>query len=168
MCIYSCFFFFFFFFGFLIFTFLLNLRVTYHCKYLRITNIFPCLLKLPLISYICFCYSVRLLFTCYLIFPYYFLYMCDPYLLPLNYVLFLNYISLLTYLFHADSQTSVVYEVTHSNRVSDFHDFICSLLPKVILFYFTCNFIVICYLLIAYLFIVYFRCICYYILYITY
>ena len=31
---------------------------------------------------------------------------------------------------------SVAYEETQSNRVSDFHDFVCSLFPKAILFYF--------------------------------
>ena len=29
---------------------------------------------------------------------------------------------------------SVAYEETQSNRVSDFHDFVCSLIPKAILF----------------------------------
>ena len=275
VCIYSsCFFFVFFFvffffvfvfcFFFLIFTVLLNLCVTYHCKYLLHFSL-PAqavigflYTRIKYLSY-CFCYSVRLLFTCYLnislslrkhaysntlkisppknerfqikilifhisaqnidcghslepprrggsneypqsmfldnnkknnVYPCkpqfyyikvgfnggqnyigmfswcYLLYMYDPYLLPLNNVLFLNNISLLTYLFHANY--SVVYEETQSNRVSDFRDFVCSLLPKAILFYFYCNSTVICYLLIAYLFIVYFRCICYYVLYITY
>ena len=31
---------------------------------------------------------------------------------------------------------SVAYEETQSNRVSDFRDFVCSLFPKAILFYF--------------------------------
>ena len=31
---------------------------------------------------------------------------------------------------------NVAYEETQSNRVSDFHDFVCSLFPKAILFYF--------------------------------
>ena len=31
---------------------------------------------------------------------------------------------------------NVAYEETQSNRVSDFHDFMCSLFPKAILFYF--------------------------------
>ena len=31
---------------------------------------------------------------------------------------------------------SVAYEETESNRVSDFRDFVCSLFPKAILFYF--------------------------------
>ena len=31
---------------------------------------------------------------------------------------------------------SVVYEETQSNRASDFRDFVCSLFPKAILFYF--------------------------------
>ena len=31
---------------------------------------------------------------------------------------------------------SVPYEETHSNRVSDFRDFVCSLFPNAILFYF--------------------------------
>ena len=30
----------------------------------------------------------------------------------------------------------VAYEETQSNRVSDFHDFVCSLFPKAILFFF--------------------------------
>ena len=33
---------------------------------------------------------------------------------------------------------SVAYEETQSNRVSDFCDFVCSLFPKAILFYFNC------------------------------
>ena len=31
---------------------------------------------------------------------------------------------------------SVAYEETQSNRVSNFHDFVCSLFPNAILFYF--------------------------------
>ena len=34
------------------------------------------------------------------------------------------------------SNYSVAYEETQSNRVSDFRDFVCSLFPKAILFYF--------------------------------
>ena len=34
------------------------------------------------------------------------------------------------------SQTSVAYEKTQSNRVSDFRDFVSSLFPNAILFYF--------------------------------
>ena len=35
---------------------------------------------------------------------------------------------------YAASQTSVAYEETQSNRVSDFRDFVCSLFPKAVFF----------------------------------